>query len=184
MRLVTKPNSLILQTLVLCTYFLAQNASSDLAPSSMKDLIEKSDVILFARPTNIQTTDSGGYAEFAAEKSIKGETVSTFRVAWSNEVHDQEISDKKLHLLFLRRKAEGEYTGTYYGRSYWEVEERCEKGAACQLFTQYSYPINMIDIDSEYIEAGFFIENFLEQKISILCLDNIQSIVENAGKLQ
>ncbi len=183
-----KFNRLISQILCLCLFLFCQKANSDLVPSSMKDIIEKSDVILFANPTSIKTTDSAGsgYAEFVTEKSIKGKAISTFQITWSGEVHDQKIDNDKLHLLFLRRKANGEYTGTHYGRSYWPVEKKYEKDVECRLFTKYSYPISTINIDSEYIEAGFFIEKFLSERdelISILCLDRVQSIFEDTRKL-
>lgn len=175
--------------LILISFFLCKKSDADLISSPISELVDKSDVILFANPVSFKTTDShgSGYAVFDVSKIIKGNILPTFQVAWSSEVHDQKIERKKLRLLFLRRKADGEYTGTYYGRSYWEVEKNVKENIVCQQYAKYSYPVNTIDIDLGYVDARFFMKNILSEKgkdTSILCLDKLQFFFRNQGGLK
>ncbi|MEI7870169.1 MAG: hypothetical protein WCI11_19975 [Candidatus Methylumidiphilus sp.] len=160
----------------------APSANADLSSTSLESLIEQSDVIVFAQLIKFENDHFGaGYAIFTPKKTIKGELPSeSFRITWSDEVHEQRIDTNDSRLLFLKRTTNGGFTGTQYGRSYWIVETPSSKDSACNSFTQYIYPVNMISIDSKYIKAGLFIKHNPHKKSKvtpILCLDDIQSII-------
>jgi len=170
-----------ISTLLVCLSTPIANA--DLSSTSLKNLIEQSDVIVFAHSIKVEKGSNGaGYAILTAEKAIKGTAPSeNFRITWSSEVHEQQIDANDNRLLFLKGNANGEYTGTQYGRSYWNVETDSSINPACSSYTKYRYPINMIVIDTKYIDSGLLINNYLKEgrkSISILCLDNVQSIFQ------
>jgi len=169
-------------TFALLACLSISNANADLSSTLLEDLIKHSDVIVFAQPIKFESNAYGeGYALFTAKQTIKGiAPPENFRITWTSEVHEQRIKTVNNRLLFLKREANGEYTGTQYGRSYWEIESDFSKNSTCQLYTRYLYPINIIVIDPKYINAGLLIKPHPkkgEKTPPILCLDNIQTIV-------
>jgi hypothetical protein len=133
---------------ILCLF--SSPAEAKLSMSELSGLLYESDVIMRAKVIQSSYAEKGpsGFAVLEVKETYKGlYTQRTIKIRWGNEEHDQQITTiGRQRLLFLKKREDGTYTGTHYGRSYWPLymdPETIKRGP----FIPYTYPTDKVDID-------------------------------------
>ena len=120
--------SRLLLLVVLCG--LSTSALARLAPADLRSLFRDSELIVVVAPAHLKRDTPGtrqmraGSAVLHVVEVVRGTYAEpTLELRWSNEVHDQPISDLlSRYLLFLKRSKDGKWAPTRYGRSYYRMQ--------------------------------------------------------------
>jgi hypothetical protein len=165
---------------------LIDPAWSKQGPSSLAALLRESEVVIQGRVESARLEERGqsGKATVRVVKVYRGAYEnSTIVIRWSEASEDQRVplvgEDR---LLFLRRRSDGSYTGTQFGRSYWPLEMDDESG---KLYTSYLSPIDLIEIDIDgllkevaiHVPGGYCGNKTI--KVSAIFLEDIMRVLSD-----
>jgi hypothetical protein len=127
-------------TVLLC---FSVPAEAKLAPSTLADLLDESELIAHVTVTEA----TAEYAVLEVVEVLKGtKPDQPIRIEFRSEEHEQTMAAKDERLVFLRkRQGTGTWTGTHYGRSYWPLALTAGKKPG--LATPYIYPTTKIELD-------------------------------------
>ncbi len=143
---------------IFATLFLANSVFAKLAPSSIKNFLKDSELILEATPIKSEWADKhAGYTDLKVKRVVWGDYKdTTIKISWSSEVHDQHIDNMGVDwLLFLKKDSKtGQYIGSTYGRSFWKLNIRSDDSAKSELDWPgrgafYDYPLTMLTFSTE-----------------------------------
>lgn len=145
-------------------------AGADLNSSTLKALLEQTEVIVIGKASAVTQDEFGaGSAAFIVDDVSRGfVSDKQITITWSDEVHDQSLIEGERYALFLKRH-NGDLIAAEYGRSYWVLmEDQCK----CSLQTKYEYPYSLIDIPDRYLV------NRESEKPTICVTHVIESVLE------
>jgi hypothetical protein len=146
-----------------------------LAPSKFSDLINQSELIIL---TEVISVDKNAATLKIIDKYKGNYDYQTITIRRSNEIHDQRIRSLGSKKLLFLKKSDGVYTGTHYGKSYWNIlfDKNSNK-----FFAIHKGPTQLIDIDIPNIlnESNVRYSNGKEtEKITtVIFLDDIARLL-------
>lgn len=180
---------ILLAILVTAALLLAELAEAKLAPTTMKDLVKESDLIVVAVPrtltrdsADITKTLRAGHAELQVLEVIKGSyDAKDIRIEWGDEVHDQAIDSLYERRLLFLKKDKDKWQPAHYGRSYWALEQLRDLKDKYAFATRVVYPVQMVKMDgTKLVRDAKAIDpsTYKDAKVKAVFLDDLKAYVK------